>query len=257
MSAPDLAVVRESMPATPASSATSTVNVSGWEMNRVAGRLCSVIASGAVPVARRISTATKVTAMATGKPTASAIVDRRASSPRRSTRATQTPASGPNSGPTTIAPMISTTESVRMPMAAIRVAITMKASWLPDSSALSDVVASTSSQITASEAAPLAACEARRAPVEIVARTSSIEIEPSRSTSSWRSCSTTTLTSSRATSHSTRSPGGFSDAPGTWTTLTTARESVRTRRTASLVLAGTTRRRWTSPASGETSMARS
>ncbi len=44
--------------------------------------------------------------MHSGKPTASAVNERIASAPRRCTSATQKPASGPNSGPTTIAPTI-------------------------------------------------------------------------------------------------------------------------------------------------------
>ena len=49
--------------------------------------------------------------MPTGKPTASARIDRLAMSRRFCTIATQKPASGPNSGPTTIAPMIRIGES--------------------------------------------------------------------------------------------------------------------------------------------------
>ena len=62
-----------------------------------------------------------------------------ASSRRRWTSATHRPARGPNSGPTTIAPMIRIDESWRMPRAAIIVASTMKVRKLIESSALSDV----------------------------------------------------------------------------------------------------------------------
>ena len=96
--------------------------------------------------------------MAVGKPTAKATSERRASESRRCTSATQSPASGPNSGPTTIAPMIRITESVMIPTPAISVARTMNARKLNDSSALSDVRLSTSSQTTASAGEPTAAC---------------------------------------------------------------------------------------------------
>ena len=83
--------------------------------------------------------------------------ERRASSRRRCTSATQSPARGPNSGPTTIAPMIRITESCRIPSAAIIVASTMKARKLNESSALSEVWNSTVSQTTASAGEPTAA----------------------------------------------------------------------------------------------------
>jgi len=50
-----------------------------------------------------------------GNPTASALSERRATSRRRSTIATQSPASGPNSGPTTIAPTIRIGEPRKRP----------------------------------------------------------------------------------------------------------------------------------------------
>jgi hypothetical protein len=56
------------------------------------------------PVALNRSEVATTTAMATGKPTSSAASERTASFGRRSTTATQKPAIGPNSGPTTIAP---------------------------------------------------------------------------------------------------------------------------------------------------------
>jgi hypothetical protein len=59
---------------------------------------------------------------------------------------------GPNSGPTTIAPMRRTGESVNTATAARIVASTMKARKLPESSAFSDVRSSTSSHTTASAA---------------------------------------------------------------------------------------------------------
>ena len=88
--------------------------------------------------------ARKVAAIATGKPTTSAASDRLARAGRRWTSATQA-ASGPNSGPTIIAPMIRMIESVTMPTAAIIVARIMKARKLPERTALSEVRASTCS----------------------------------------------------------------------------------------------------------------
>ena len=101
--------------------------------------------------------------IAAAKPTPRATSERRASRNRRWTTATQTPASGPNSGPTTIAPMIRISESVRIPTAAISVARTMNATKEPESSADSDVRSSTSSHTTASAGAPRAISVALRA----------------------------------------------------------------------------------------------
>ena len=58
--------------------------------------------------------------IATGKPTSSASAARRARSRRRCTSATASAASGPNSGPSTIAPTTVTVESVTAPIAASR-----------------------------------------------------------------------------------------------------------------------------------------
>ena len=55
-----------------------------------------------------------------------ALSERRAGPRRRSTIATQSPARGPNSGPTTIAPTIRICELVKMPTAPIRPAIASK-----------------------------------------------------------------------------------------------------------------------------------
>ena len=65
--------------------------------------------------------------MATGNPTASAISDRFARSRRCWTIATLIAASGPNSGPTTIAPMMRIGESCMTPTEAISVAMIMNA----------------------------------------------------------------------------------------------------------------------------------
>ena len=150
----------------------------------------------------------------TGKPTASARSERRARSRRRCTSATQSPAIGPNSGPTIIAPMIRITWSVRMPTAAISIARVMNARKLAESSMFSDVRASTSSQITASDGMPTAAFWAALPTADICESITSIAIDPSRSTSSSRRSEMMTLASARVTSHSMTSPSGFWAAPG-------------------------------------------
>ena len=92
--------------------------------------------------------------MPSGKPIARARNERLATSGWRWTIATLRPAIGPNSGPTTIAPMIRISWSVRMPTAAISIASAMKARKLADSSTFSEVRDSTSSQTTASDGQP-------------------------------------------------------------------------------------------------------
>ena len=72
------------------------------------------------PIPSPASTPRPVTTIATGKPTSSAIAARRARYLRRRTSATANAASGPNSGPTTIAPTTVTGESVTTPTAAIK-----------------------------------------------------------------------------------------------------------------------------------------
>ena len=65
------------------------------------------------------------------------------------------PRSGRTPGPTTIAPMIRISWSVRIPTAAISIASAMKARKLAESSMFSEVRDSTSSQTTASEGRPV------------------------------------------------------------------------------------------------------
>ena len=77
--------------------------------------------------------------MASGNPTASARNERAASDRGGWTRATQNPAIGPNSGPTTMAPTIRIDESSRMPTAAMSPASTMNARNENESVALSEV----------------------------------------------------------------------------------------------------------------------
>src|SRR4051812_17551749 len=101
MSAPDFAVLRESIPAAPAQRATKNEKKSGEAM--IDDRLWSacVKCSGVKPVVLKTSEATSAATTASGRPTASAANERAASLRGPFTIATQKPATGPNSGPTT------------------------------------------------------------------------------------------------------------------------------------------------------------
>ena len=178
MSAPDFAVDSDSIPAIPAQRATNTVNTSGLAMMRASSWSSWLKLAGASPVALKSAVAASAAAMASGKPTASARPERSASPARRWIAATQTPAIGPNSGPTTIAPTTSTELSSRIAAAASSVASTMKARKESDSSELSDVRASTSSHTTASAGAPRAASTATSPAREMCVSTSSSTIAP-------------------------------------------------------------------------------
>ena len=109
--APDFAVLRLSIPAAPAQAAMKNAKKSGEEM--MLEKLWFSAENVVVEEADRLERQGHGVdgEDASGKPTASAVNERIASAPRRCTSATQKPASGPNSGPTTIAPTISTAES--------------------------------------------------------------------------------------------------------------------------------------------------
>ena len=128
-------------------------------------------------------------AMAIGKPTTRAMTTAPGQpDPRRRARPTAMAASGPNSGPTTIAPTTVTAESVTIPIPASSVAIVRKVTKLPVSAASSPVRASTSSQMTASVACagrvavrqPGAAGQPRGRPVRTGDRTALAEPERGR-----------------------------------------------------------------------------
>src|SRR5918999_1064296 len=105
-SAPDFAAVSDSTPAEPATNATKKLSSSGSEMNRVKSWSTSTNSLGKRPSAMNTSDVNNVHTIPRGKPTVSARSERRASCGCLLTKATLTPASGPNSGPTTIAPTI-------------------------------------------------------------------------------------------------------------------------------------------------------
>ena len=163
-----------------------------------------------------------------GKPIPRAMSERRAKSGRRSTSATDRPASGPNSGPTTMAPTIRIGWSSRIPTAPICIASTMKSTKPIDSSVFSLVRCSTSSQTTASEGSPGAAFSAASALSEIDVSMCSTAIDPTRGMSSSLRSPRITLASSRATSQRITSPSGFRATPWRWTMFSTAGDSSRT-----------------------------
>lgn len=123
--------------------------------------LLAVAERGISSIPSRPRVSRKASVIPSGNPTSSAVSERFARSARFWTAATLRPAIGPNSGPTTIAPMIRISWSVSMPTAAIIIASTMKARKLADISMFCEVRASTSSQTTASDGRPLAAFSAR------------------------------------------------------------------------------------------------
>ena len=84
------------------------VKIGALEMNRVNGWPSSANPSGMRSAASTPSVKRKTAVIPAGKPIASARRERLATSRRRCTTATQKAAIGPNSGPTTIAPMIRT-----------------------------------------------------------------------------------------------------------------------------------------------------
>ncbi len=94
-SAPDLADVSDSTPADPATKATKKLRKSGSEMNSVKGCWASLKFSGNTSTPMKTSVVRSATTIPTGKPTARASSERRASGPRRFTSATLTAASGP------------------------------------------------------------------------------------------------------------------------------------------------------------------
>ena len=130
-----------------------------------------------------------------------------------------------------------------MPTAAICIASTMNATKLTDSSVLSLVRCSTSSQTTASDGSPGAARSAASAAAEITLSTVSTAIDPTRGISSSLRSPMITLASSRATSHRIRSPSGFRAAPSNRTTFSTESEPQSTSITRSARSRGATIRR--------------
>ncbi len=154
------------------------------------------------------------------------------------------PATGPNSGPTTMAPTMRIGVLSRMPTAAMSPASTMKIAKFQFSSAVSDVRDATSSQTTASDGDPSACLTARSISLESWKSTSVTEIEPTSSTFRPRRSARITDASSRARSTSTTSPSGRTAAPAMWTMLQAEPSSSSIRSTSSARSPGTTIRTW-------------
>jgi len=170
------------------------------------------------------------------------MIPRRTASIRRSRSPTAIAASGPNSGPTTIAPTMVIGELVATPIAASRHASTMNAMNTQVSVESSPVLEMTSCQITASAAAPGALRSARRTPSPIAMSTARKLMEPRRSTPSSRRPLRTCWTHSRARSAWIRSPPGSRAAPGSTTRLVAPRWPRNTASTSSRRSAGLTTR---------------
>ena len=245
ISAPDFDVLSESIPAAPANRPIATAYQSGEAIVLARPWSASVKVSGPRPTSLASTVRPSVTRMPSGKPTASAVKERTASAGRRCTAATQKPAIGPNSGPTTIAPTIRIALSRITPIEAITVAMTMKARKLADSSADSDVRSVSSSHTTASAGEPTAARSAAIAASDITVSIWSTAIEPLWCRPSRRRSASTTLASSRATSARITSPSGLRAAAGSLMTLMTEAQASKSARTASACSGGVTIRRWT------------
>jgi hypothetical protein len=114
--------VSDRTPAAPASSATTNDHRSGVQMKPVSGRGSDTSELSIQPTAAASSASTIVTAIATAKPATSSRIASRSRRGRQSAIPTQAAATGPNSGPTTIAPTTRIAESRTTAIAAIVVA---------------------------------------------------------------------------------------------------------------------------------------
>jgi len=119
--------VSDSVPAVPASSATTKDHRSGFQMNAVSGRGAVSEPGSIQPAARAARAKSAVIAMARAKPSTSSRRPPATSRHSRRARPVATAATAPNSGPTTIAPTTSTEESSTTAMPAIIVARVRKA----------------------------------------------------------------------------------------------------------------------------------
>lgn len=110
------------MPAMPARKATTKDIQSGFQMKAVLGRAASTIDFSNSPRASSSQLKPAVSTMAAANPASSAHSDRHTSCGALRTSAVEIPASGPNSGPTAIAPTIRIALSSITPQAASIVA---------------------------------------------------------------------------------------------------------------------------------------
>ncbi len=176
--------------------------------------------------------------MATGKPTSRASEECAASRKSLLTKATAVPASGPNSGPTTIAPTMVTGESVATPTTASRQAMVMNARYEGVSVDASPVCATSSSHTTASEGLPGAASTASSATSDSTVSICSRPVPPLCVMPRSVRPSSTTSADSRASMHSTRSPAGSTAAPRCTVTSVAPGSACSTASAASVVSAG-------------------
>lgn len=184
-----------------------------------------------------------VSTIATAKPTNSAFSERRAGPTRRWTAATQSPASGPNSGPTAIAPTIRIALSSTAPHAASMVATDMNARYTAVSVDSSWVISATASHTSASAPSPGASSSAWSAAFDRTSSTCCALIAPCSASPSARNPLNTSSAASRATSQDITSPAGDSAAPGSTTTWVTPTQPSRRASTVSRRSAGTISRR--------------
>ena len=147
--------------------------------------------------------------MAIAKPPNSVVSARGRIAERGRASARQIAATGENSGPTTIAPMIRIGWSSSRPAPAISVARVRKLRNAQDSTLSVRTRFSTTSQTIPSSGMPGAAFSAASAASESSVPGSEIMIDPTWCRSSARSAATTGLAPSRATSAVTSDPGGL------------------------------------------------
>ena len=126
--APLFAEVSDRTPAIPASTATTSDHLSGEVMKPVCGR-SALEQFGAEPAqaAADEGGAARSARSRRRSPTTSVIAARRAPAGRPCTTATASAASGTNSGPSTIAPMVRIAESLMIAIAASSIAMVRKA----------------------------------------------------------------------------------------------------------------------------------
>jgi len=161
--AEDLPVVIDRTPAMPASSATTNDQRSGCQMNPVSGRSCATISVVTQPAPRATSASSPTTRMDRAKVHTRTNAERLTISQRRSTIPMQIAATRLNSGPTTIAPMTRTTESVTTAIDASATARQRNTWKETDGLAASQACSSTTCQMTPSSGLPGAARSAARA----------------------------------------------------------------------------------------------
>ena len=237
-----------STPAAPATRATTNDHMSGCQMKPVFGRGFVIISASIAPVNRANSASSATTPTAKAKLSTSSRRLRPTSPHRANTIPTEAAAIALNSGPTTIAPTTRTAESVITAMAARITASTRKMTYDTVGWAPSSAWASTDSQMTASSGCPGASASRRDAAANGVESGVVSTMPPRSSSPSSLSWCRTTPAFSRATSHSTRSPSGSTQAPACTVTLVTHSPETSTSRTCSERSSGTVRRKWTSTA---------